>query len=513
MAGRILIVAAEAYPLAKTGGLADAISGLYHALAQAGQELRLLMPAYPGVLSQVRPMAQWQMGGLPGGPARLIDAHCKRTGMGCLLLDNPELFDRTGLYVDDEGEPYPDNAQRFAALAHAAAAVAQGLSGLERPDVVHAHDWHAALVPLLVKVATGGRVKTVLTIHNLAFQGVFDVAQLNSLQLPAHAYQARGLVAQDRINFMLAGITHADRVTTVSEQYAREILTPERGCGLHEALQARGDAFGAIANGIDTSIWSPMKDTHLGRHGFNAEHMVNKAHWKMRLQKDHGLPVDPDALLVTSCCRLTGQKMVDLTIAGLPAALQDHPTLQFVALGRGERRYERALLALAAAHPRRVAVQIGYDEASAHRLLAGADVLWHPSRFEPYGLSPRYAMRYGTLPVATAVGGLVDAIEDPGLLARGQATQRANGLLFDASAPEAMSAALGRALRLYEDTQTWDTMRRNAMAQDHSWTGAVEAYLQLFAALCGRVYQRHPNTALAPGRPPAREPALQAAVL
>lgn len=485
MSSTVLIVAGEAYPLVKTGGLADAVTGLARALGQSDVQVRVLLPAYRGVLEKIRVDQVWPVDGFPGGPARLVAGNCRTTGLPCLLLDNPLLFDRPGCYVDENGHDYADNARRFAALAHAAAAVATGLPGLDRPDIIHAHDWHAGLVPLLVKAAGVPSVKTVLTIHNLAFQGVFDASQLPQLRLPEQVQHAEGLYAWDRLNFMQAGILHADRVTTVSHTYAREILTPEFGCGLEGALRDRGDALCALPNGIDDDLWNPATSVHLQPNGFSATNLGNKARWKEHVQRAFGLTVDPTALLVTSCCRLTEQKMADLTVAALPHALAAHPNLQFALLGKGERRFEEGFTRIAADHPGQCAVRIGYDEPTAHRLQAGADMLWHPSRFEPFGLTPLYSMRYGTLPIVTAVGGLADTVSDPGAASGEAAMMRANGLMLEQQDADGVVAVLARAAHLRVHGAVWRAMQRNAMGGTHGWSHAVLNYLGLFNTLIG----------------------------
>lgn len=485
MSSTVLIVAGEAYPLVKTGGLADAVSGLTEALCQAGVQARVLLPAYRGVLEKVRVDASWPLDDLPGGPARLVAGHCRASGLPCLLLVNPDLYDRPGCYVDENGQDYADNAGRFAALAHAAAAVAAGLPGLEIPDVVHAHDWHAGLVPLLVKAAAAPSVKTVLTIHNLAFQGVFDPGLLPQLGLPDGLQQAEGLYAWDKLNFMQAGIMHADRVTTVSHTYAREILTPAFGCGLEGALQYRGEALMALPNGIDEALWNPATNVHLQPNGFSATNLGNKARWKEHIQRAFGLTPDPAALLVVSCCRLTEQKMADLTAAAMPDALQALPSLQFALLGKGDRRFEEAFSRLAAEHPGRCGVRIGYDEATAHRLQAGADMLWHPSRFEPFGLTPLYSMRYGALPIVTAVGGLADSINDPGPAAGEAAMMHANGLVLTQQDNEGVVAVLARAAHLRAHDAVWRAMQRNAMSGTNGWSHTVTNYVSLFETMIG----------------------------
>lgn len=481
---RILIVAAEAFPLAKTGGLGDAITGMARALAQAHSQPTLLLPAYRGVarrLHAARPVAN--LAGLPGGDARLLTGVCPQSGLSFLLLENDALYDRAGLYLDENGQEHADNALRYAALAHAAVRVAQGLPGIPRPNVVHAHDWHAALTPLLLRAAGVDDVKSVLTIHNLAFQGQAPLDEAPRLGVPAPFCGEDGAQAWGRLNFMKAGIRYADRVTTVSRRYAREILTPEFGCGLDGTLRERAGDLLAIANGIDTQLWNPTRDPHLGPLRYGVADLANKRLCKAAVQHEYGLQEDPQAVLLIMCSRLTGQKMADVAAQSLPRALDAHPGLQVAVLGQGERHLEAALQELSQRYRRRCVVRIGYDEAGAHRLHAGGDVLLHGSRFEPFGLTPLYAMRYGTLPIGSRVGGMADTIADPGPQHPLTAMARATGVLFDGSAPEDMTAAIARAVHLHGHATLWRAMQRNAMTADFSWRPAVAEYLALFHSL------------------------------
>ena len=483
---RILIVAAEAFPLAKTGGLGDAITGMARALAQAQMQPTLLLPAYRGVAQRLRPARPVaDLAGLPGGDARLLAGVCPQSGLSFLLLENDALYDRAGLYLDDNGQEYADNALRYAALSHAAVRIAQGLPGLPRPALVHAHDWHAALTPLLLRAAGVTDVKSVLTIHNLAFQGPAALEDAPLLGVPAPFLGEDGAQAWGRLNFMKAGIRYADRVTTVSHRYAREILTPEFGCGLDGVLRERAADLCAIANGIDTQLWNPARDPHLGPLRYHPDDLANKRLCKAAAQREYGLREDPQATLLIMCSRLTGQKMADVAALALPRALEAHPALQVAVLGQGERHLEAALRDLSQRYPGRCAVRIGYEEAGAHRLQAAGDILLHGSRFEPFGLTPLYAMRYGTLPIGSRVGGMADTIKDPGPRQPLTAMAGATGVLFDGSAPEDMAAAISRALHLHQHATLWRAMQRNAMTADFSWRPAVAEYLALFRSLTG----------------------------
>ncbi|HYG45785.1 MAG TPA: glycogen synthase GlgA, partial [Bordetella sp.] len=401
------------------------------------------------------------------------------------LLRNDALYDREGLYLDEQGQPYADNALRFAALAHAAVRMAAGLPGTRQPDILHAQDWHAGLVPLLVRAAGLRYVKTVLTVHNMAFQGVFPLACARELGIPESYCTDDGARFYDQLSSLKAGLRYADRITTVSHNYAREILTPEFGCGLDPLLRARVADLVPIPNGIDDALWNPAHDPYLGHIHYSARNPAKKARAKSALQKALGLQVDGNASLLAMGSRLTHQKMADVAIRALPEALQRHPTLQVAAIGCGEHQYEQALAELAAHYPGRCTVRIGYDEGIAHRLHAGADMLLHGSRFEPFGLTPLYAMRYGTVPIGSRVGGMADTIVDPGEQDGDKAMLAATGILFNGDSPDDMGQAIDRALRLYAQPAIWQSMRQNGMTCEFGWDTAARPYIDLFDSLAG----------------------------
>ncbi|MGE8686005.1 MAG: glycogen synthase GlgA [Achromobacter sp.] len=483
---RTLIVAAEAFPLAKTGGLGDAITGMARALAQADMPVTILLPAYRGVqarLEETRVVAP--LHNLPGGDARLIAGRCPQSGLDFLLIENDALYDRPGIYLDEAGREYADSALRYAALAHAAVRVAGGLPGIVTPKLVHAHDWHAGLVPLLLRACGLRETRSVMTIHNLAFQGCFPMECAASLGIPEAYRGGDGAAAWGQLNFLKAGIRYADRVTTVSHTYAREIMTPAFGCGLDELLRRRAGDLLPIPNGIDNVLWNPARDPHLGALRFSVGDLSNKARCKAALQHEYGLAVDAGATLMSMGSRLTEQKMADVAVQALPEALERHPNLQIAILGQGDHRLEGALQELAQRYPGRCAAHIGYDEPAAHRLHAGSDILLHASRFEPFGLTPLYAMRYGALPIGSRVGGMADTIEDPGPRAPLSAMASANGLLFDGDSPAAMGEAIARAVGLREHAMLWRIMQRNAMSADFGWRSAIGLYASLYRSLAG----------------------------
>ena len=485
MAIKILAVTSEAYPLAKTGGLGDAVSGMARSVQAMGADITIMLPAYKGVRQLlIHARVAGHLTGLPGGEARLIKGYCRDTGISVLLLENNALYERDGLYVDENGVEYGDSALRFAALSHAAARVAAGLPGARGFDVLHAHDWHAALAPLVLRQIGASNVKSVLTLHNIAFQGSFDAGTVDQTGINPALWESGGLMHADRVNYLHSGIVCADKITVVSQNYAREILTPDFGCGLEGTLGTRQADLLAIANGIDVSVWNPVSDPHLKGCHFHAEDLSNKVICKRKLQLKFGLDESPDAVVLAMGSRLTGQKMADVAAGALPRALDSYPNLQVCVIGCGEKHIEARLRELSERYPGRCSVHIGYCEDLAHLLHAGADILLHGSRFEPFGLTPLYAMRYGTIPIGSQVGGMVDTIRDPGLEADDEAMKLATGLLFKGDRVEDMCAAIDRALRLRTNGEVWLNMQRNAMRRDFSWEQTAPEYIRCYDALC-----------------------------
>ncbi len=506
MAMKILAVTSEVFPLAKTGGLGDAVSGLAHALCNSGAQLTLMLPAYPAALRKLGPARQLAvLQDMPGGDATLLGAHCHELGVPVLLLKNDALYDRKGLYMAPDGSEYEDNAVRFAALAQAAARVARGIAGVPRPHIVHAHDWHAALTPLFIRQLHVEDVKTVLTLHNIAFQGIFPMELAPQLGLEPSYCNSAGLEFWGRMNFLKAGIRYADLITVVSRNYAREILTPRFGCGLEGVLAERRSDLISIPNGIDTALWNPQDDEYLDGLAFSWERLADKAVCKSRLQKAFGLAGAPRATLMAMGSRLTTQKMADVAAQALPLALEAHPELQVCVIGEGDKQLEQALSALERQYPGRCGVHVGFDEAEAHMLHAGADVLLHGSRFEPFGLTPLYSMRYGTIPIGSRVGGMADTILDPGMHRPAGAMRAATGILFEGEQPRDMAQAIDRAMTLHRMPEIWRAMQMNGMRADFSWTNTAPAYLSAFQALrpdvaLGRIpeVQRDPQQPLRP---------------
>lgn len=479
MNARVLIVASEAVPLTKTGGLADVITSLAQALRDCGIDATVLMPAYPAAVARTAGVQEAAMlPDLPGGPGILLRGTIPDCGVPVLLLRTPGFDARSGNpYVDDDGREFADNALCFGALAHAAVRICAGRTPLPVPHVVHANDWHAGLIPVLMRLQGVHGTGTLFTIHNLAFQGNFPPACAAPLGIPQELLAPDRLEFWGKLSFMKAGILHADRITTVSDSYAAEILTPRFGHGMEGLLNLRRGALLAIRNGVDTGTWNPAADALIAS-PYSLHDMRGKSACKRDLQLLFGLPADPFAPVLALGSRITHQKMADVALAALPEVLQRQPLVQLVVLGRGDHGYEQGFVELARRFPGRAAVHVGYDERRAHALHAGADILLHGSRFEPFGLTPLYAMRYGTIPVASRVGGIHDSIVDAGLC--GAPAPGASGILFDGEDREAMTAALVRAFALHENAGQWHALQRNAMTADFSWSAPAEQYIAAY---------------------------------
>ncbi len=474
---QILSVVSELYPLVKTGGLADVAGALPPALAREGAAVRSLLPGYPAVLAALAGAASVaEVPDLFGGPARILAGRAH--GLDLLAIDAPHLYAREGLpYTGPDGAEWPDNAFRFAALGLIAARIGRGELGDYRPDIVHAHDWQAGLAPAYLSYGPGPRPGTVMTVHNLAFQGRFPPHLLPALFLPGGSYTIEGLEYYGGIGFLKAGLQLADRITTVSPSYAAEIATELGGMGLGGLLRARRPALSGILNGIDETVWNPATDEHLAAR-YDARHLETRGMNKAALQSRLGLDPVPDALLLGVVGRLTWQKGMDLLLDALEEAVVAPAGIQLALLGAGDPAQESAFRAAAAAHPGRIGVEIGYDEALAHLIQGGCDALLVPSRFEPCGLTQLCALRYGTVPVVARVGGLADSVIDANemALAAGVAT----GLQFPPGTRDGLAAAVARTRALWQDRGAWPRLQRNGMASDVSWTVAARRYVALY---------------------------------
>ncbi|GAA0534004.1 starch synthase [Rhizomicrobium palustre] len=477
---RILFATSEAYPLAKTGGLADVSRALPAALQRLGADIRLIMPAYPRAVGQLRePRVVAKLEPVMGVSDGIVLAGLfPDCDLPVYLVSSASLFGRAGgLYQDDNGQDWPDNAHRFAFLSQVASDIALGHCDLGwQPDVVHANDWHTGLLPLFLAHELGCRPKSVFTTHNMAFQGAFAPHEVPPLPLQS----GDDLEFYGRLSYLKAGLAYGDRVTTVSPTYAQEILTPEFGCGLDGVLRARQEVFSGILNGIDEDIWNPVTDPFLAAN-YRASDMLGKRACKVALQHELNLDADPETPLLGFVSRLTEQKMADTLIEALPFIVGQNA--QLVIVGEGDRSIEAKLKDAQTAYPAKISVTIGYDEALAHKLQAGADILLAPARFEPCGLTQLYALRYGTLPVVRRTGGLADTVVD----ANNQSIldRSASGFVFDDPSADSMVSALTRALALYHDPLHWRRLQLQAMTRSFGWDRSARAYMALYQELLG----------------------------
>jgi len=478
---RVLFVSAEIFPLAKTGGLADVSAALPATLAELGVDVRLMMPAYPQALeSALRKRVVADLPGGPGAPpSRIIAALTPDSHLPLLLLDCPPLFCREGgPYQDGDGQDWPDNAQRFALLCRVAADVARGAALADwRADVVHCNDWHTGLLPAYLSLSRGYRPATLMTIHNLAFQGLFPREVFGALGLNAAMFSPEGVEFHGKVSFLKAGLVYSDGLTTVSPTYAQEILTPVAGCGLDGVLRTRAAHLVGIMNGIDESVWSPANDCHLPA-PYDAANLGGKERCKSHVRQELHL-ADNERPLIAIVSRLTKQKMADMVAESVDQITAQGAQLALV--GNGEKEIESCFLGIARDHPGRMAVRIGYQEPLAHRLFAGADIVLAAARFEPCGLTPIYAMRYGALPVVRRTGGMVDAVTPANQDTTGAGT--ATGFAFESATREDMLAAIAHALRTYTDPSRWRRMQVQAMLRESGWTNAARQYLMLYEKL------------------------------
>ena len=472
----ILMIASEAHPFAKTGGLAEVTGSLTDALARLGHSVTLVVPRYRGI----------DVGDAPGQPRSIqigwrsqsvtFYARQLRERVTGVFVDAPELFDREGLY-GAAGRDYDDNAWRFAVFSRAALEYAR-LKG-ERPSVIHAHDWQTGLVPVYQKMlfsqdAVVGAVPVVFTIHNLAFQGVFPASVVPDIGLGWEVYHLNALEYWGNVSYLKGGVTFSEKITTVSPTYAREITRPDFGFGFEGILASRADDLVGILNGIDTERWNPAADPFV-KSRFSASRLTAKADAKKELLAAAGLPLDAATMarpLIGLVSRLTDQKGFDL----IEAAAADLMALDatWVALGSGEKRYEDLWTHLARQHPTRVSATIGFDERLAHLIEAGGDMFLMPSRWEPCGLNQMYSLRYGTVPIVRATGGLEDTVQDVNTSGNG------TGFKFADYSPDALVRAVERALAMFTRRPAWKKIQQAGMKRDHSWDVSAREYVKVY---------------------------------
>ena len=472
---KILFVSSEVHPLIKTGGLADVCGSLPIALAELSQDIKLILPRYQSlkITEEVRFLCTVRV---DNRNVNILETRLPGTQVTVFLVDYPSYFNLPGNpYVDELGEPWSNNAERFGLFCKIAVEVAMDRAYLDwKPDIVHCNDWQTGLVPALLSLEHE-RPKTVFTIHNMAYQGLFPKVAVYDLNIPGPLWHIAGLEFYDMLSFIKGGLVYADYITTVSPSYALEIQTTEFGYGLGGLLAARKGTLGGIINGIDVEQWDPEIDPYIPQ-TYTAATLSNKQLNKADLQQHFALPVNEKIPLFSLIGRLVEQKGIDLLVECLPEMMTMN--LQFVLLGNGDKAFEMQLQVLADLYPDKIAIKIGYSEAIAHVIEAGADIFLMPSKFEPCGLNQMYSQRYGTIPIVRKTGGLADTVTDtlPETLELGTAS----GVVFNEASAGALLEAIKRTLILYSIPSAWKKMQVNAMSKDFSWQRSAAEYLALY---------------------------------
>jgi starch synthase len=476
----VLFASSEIHPLVKTGGLADVAASLPAALRALGCDARVIMPAYPQakrLTRELRVLSELRLRNTQG-PVTLLGGLLPDRDVPIYLVDAPAYFCREGNpYTDVSGRDWGDNPDRFLLFARALTQVALGLPTTDwRPDILHCNDWQTGLAPVFLS-RYQERPAAVFTVHNLAYQGLFDRDTFDRLGLPPALWSVGALEFHQRMSFLKGGLVFADRANTVSPTYAEEARTPAYGCGLDGLLRQLGGRFRGILNGIDAALWNPASDPGLAQ-PYDQASLELKASNKLALQDAFGLPTDEHAIILGHVGRLVGQKGLDLILELLPRLLE-LGDVQLVLQGQGDRAIERRLLEESARHAERLGVYIGYDEATAHLIEAGSDIFLMPSRFEPCGLNQMYSLRYGTVPIVRRTGGLADTVVDVNDATL--AAQAATGFLFDEPETEAFWGALERAIGLYRQSpEIWRQLMLNGMNRDFSWEVSAKRYLAYY---------------------------------
>jgi starch synthase len=477
----LLLASSEVHPYSKSGGLADMVAGLAKALGRAGHEVGVVTPLYRGIPERFHDLekSDYQIEvPLASDPCRAgVWTHRSTKGVTTYFIERPQYFDRASLYTEG-GWDYADNARRFLFFSKCVTHLARYLPW--RPELVHVHDWQVGIVPLLLhhqrwNDGWTNAPRTVLTIHNLAYQGNYPRASFELTNLPWSYFQPDGVEFYGQMSCLKAGLIYADILTTVSPRYAREIGTHEFGCGLDPVLRARHDSLFGILNGVDYDEWKTTDNPHLN-HPYSIQDVAGKRANKIELQREFGLPVEPDIPLFGSITRLADQKGVDILLGALEEMVS--ADLQFLMLGSGAPELERAYQDFARRHPSRAAVRIGFNQGLSHRIEAGSDFFLMPSRFEPCGLNQMYSQRYGTIPIVRVTGGLDDTVID---LAESQ--EKADGIKFQEYSVRALAKAMRKALVLYQTPDLLAHMRANGMRADFSWERTTREYEQIYARL------------------------------
>ncbi len=486
----ILFASSEAHPLIKTGGLADVSGSLPRAILGQRHDIRVIIPAYREILRHAQHLtlaAYLELEGV-SQPVRILGGRLPGGNVKLYLVDSPSHFDRAGNpYTTSDGKPWPDNAERFTVFCRAIHALAVDAAGLDwQPDIVHCNDWQTGLVPIMLR-ETPSAPASIFTIHNLAYQGLFDWKTFKSLKLPASWWSADALEFHDSFSFIKGGLVFADWLTTVSPTYADEICTPEFGYGLEGLLNHRRGHLTGIINGVDYTVWNPGRDLHIPVQ-YNRRSLFHKTENKRDLQERFALPVDNDTPLFAVISRLVEQKGIDLILEIVPELVKQNA--QLVVLGSGDSQLETALELASTRHPDHIGIHIGYNETLAHGIEAGADIFLMPSRFEPCGLNQIYSLRYGTVPVVRRTGGLADTIVDttPETLEDKTAT----GFCFDKAEASALWSSVERALEHYRKPEYWAQIVDTGMRQDFSWKRSAQQYVELYTRVIDE-QQNHPS--------------------
>lgn len=476
----VLSVASEVFPLIKTGGLADVAGALPAALKPHGVRMRTLMPGYPVVMQKLRkPQKVGGFNNLFGHPASILAVD--HQGLDLLVLDAPELFDRDGgPYVDKRGLDYTDNFRRFAALSLAAAEIAGGLLPSWKPDLVHVHDWQAALTPVYMRFGPAHGMPVVLTIHNIAFQGQFGPEVFPQLALPPEAFSVNFVEYFGDVGFLKGGLQTANAITTVSPSYAQEILTAQFGMGFDGLLTARLSHLSGIVNGIDTDVWNPQTDPHIAAN-YGPTTLKKREINRKALSEHFGFDNAPGPIFCV-VSRLTWQKGMDVLAEVIDDIVDNGGKL--AVLGSGDASLESAFLTAAARHPGRVGMVTGYNEPLSHLMQAGADAILIPSRFEPCGLTQLYGLRYGCVPIVAHTGGLADTIIDANEAAL--AARVATGFQFSPVSAASLRQALRRAFAAYRQPKVWARLQAQGMKSDVSWDLSAHRYADLYSSLLAK---------------------------
>jgi len=481
---KILFTTSEAHPLIKTGGLADVASSLPRALLKRGHEVKILLPAYASVIVKAKEAGVKKIAELliSGQTISLLQTRLPGSRVTVILVDIPQFSEREGNpYCGPDGNDWSDNHWRFFVFAKAAEAIALNQAGLDwQPDIVHCNDWQTGLIPALL-AQHEIRPASVFTIHNLAYRGLFSYQVFAELGLPNDYWHHEKLEFYSQMSFMKGGLAFADAITTVSQSYANEIQTPEFGCGLDGVLRARSKDLSGVLNGIDMDEWNPGSDKLIAQN-YNRRTVAHKVKNKTTLQAQLGLPVDKSVPMIGFIGRLVEQKGVDLILNQMTQLLAED--CQLVILGSGIASYEQALKNIALQHPHKLSVTLGYNESFAHQIEASADLFLMPSIFEPCGLNQMYSLRYGTLPIVNAVGGLRDTVIEKSFDDIGT---DGNGFVFHLPTAEELHLAIKRALACYQQPDVWKKMQQNAMAQDFSWEKSAERYEEIYSSVVNGV--------------------------